>query len=154
LYARPEATEDELYEACRLAELADLLERLPEGLETIVGERGYRMSGGEKQRLALARVVLKQPAIVLLDEATAHLDSGTEARIQVALERVLRGRTVLVVAHRLSTIRAAAQILVVDRGEVVESGRHHQLRAAGGAYEQLYLQQFDDGQATGLMSQG
>lgn len=154
LYARPEATDDELHEACRLAELADLLDRLPEGLETIVGERGYRMSGGEKQRLALARVVLKQPAIVLLDEATAHLDSGTEARIQVALERVLRGRTVLVVAHRLSTIRAAAQILVVDRGEVVESGRHHQLRTAGGAYEQLYLQQFDDGQATELMGKG
>lgn len=148
LYARPDATEDELLEACRVAELSDLVDRLPDGLDTVVGERGYRMSGGEKQRLALARVVLKRPAIVLLDEATAHLDSGTEARVQIALERVLEGRTVLVVAHRLSTVRTAAQILVVDYGQVIEAGMHEELRAAGGAYARLYLHQFDDGRTS------
>jgi ATP-binding cassette subfamily B protein len=143
LYARRDATDDELIEACRVAELGELLDRLPEGLDTVVGERGYRMSGGEKQRLALARVVLKRPAIVLLDEATAHLDSGTEARVQIALSRVLKGRTVLVVAHRLSTVRDAAQILVIENGRVVERGTDQELRAApDGRYAMLYSHQF------------
>lgn len=152
-YARRDATDHDLLEACQVAELGDLLDRLPDGLETVVGERGYRMSGGEKQRLALARVVLKQPTIVLLDEATAHLDSGTEVRVQVALERVLRGRTVLVVAHRLSTIRSAAQILVVDGGSIAERGTHEELRAAGGRYARLYAHQYDD-ERGGLTSPG
>ena len=148
-YARQDATDDELAEACRVAELGELLERLPEGLDTVVGERGYRMSGGEKQRLALARVVLKQPTIVLLDEATAHLDSATEARVQVALQRVLRGRTVLVVAHRLSTVRDAAQILVIEHGRIVERGTDEELRAVDGRYALLYSHQFTAGAAPG-----
>jgi ATP-binding cassette subfamily B protein len=147
LYARRNATDDELIEACRVAELGELIDRLPEGLDTVVGERGYRMSGGEKQRLALARVVLKRPAIVLLDEATAHLDSGTEARVQIALDRVLKGRTVLVVAHRLSTVRDAAQILVIENGTVVERGTDEELRAVDGRYAMLYAHQFTAGPA-------
>jgi ATP-binding cassette subfamily B protein len=147
LYARRDATVDELIEACRVAELGELIDRLPEGLDTVVGERGYRMSGGEKQRLALARVVLKRPALVLLDEATAHLDSGTEARVQIALDRVLEGRTVLVVAHRLSTVREAAQILVIEHGMVVEGGTDEELRAVDGRYAMLYAHQFTTGPA-------
>ena len=115
---------------------------LPDGYETLVGERGYRMSGGEKQRLAIARVLLKRPAIVVLDEATAHLDSESEAQIQEALATALAGRTSIVIAHRLSTIAAADQILVLDQGRIVERGRHDELLAAGGLYQELYETQY------------
>lgn len=138
LYARPGATRDELVQACRRARIHDLITSLPDGYETLVGERGYRLSGGEKQRLALARVLLKGPAIVILDEATAHLDSDTEAQVRAALDEVLTGRTVLVIAHRLSTIVSADEILVVDRGRIVQRGTHAELMAAGGLYRDLY----------------
>jgi ATP-binding cassette subfamily B protein len=141
-YARPDATDDELVDACRAARIHDLIAGLPEGYDTIVGERGYRLSGGEKQRLALARVLLKSPAIVILDEATAHLDSETELLVQQALAEALAGRTSLVIAHRLSTVQAADQILVLDEGRIVERGTHEQLLAAGGLYQELYLTQY------------
>ncbi|MBM2615415.1 ABC transporter ATP-binding protein [Actinoplanes sp. LDG1-06] len=141
-YARPEATDDEMWEALRGAQVADLVSALPDGLETVVGERGYRFSGGEKQRLAIARLLLKRPSIVVLDEATAHLDSESEAAVQRALTAALRGRTALVIAHRLSTVREADQILVLDRGRIVERGRHDELVAAGGLYAELYRTQF------------
>lgn len=147
-YARPGATDGEILAACRTAELAELVDRLPAGLDTVVGERGYRMSGGEKQRMAIARAVLKDPAVVLLDEATSHLDSATEKRVQLALGRSLAGRTVLVVAHRLSTVRSAAQIVVLAGGTVVETGRHEQLRRARGLYAELYLRQFAEDDPT------
>ena len=142
LYARPSATEEELVEACEAAQIWDLVSVLPDGLDTIVGDRGYRLSGGEKQRVALARLLLKAPSIVVLDEATAHLDSESEAAVQRALKTALTGRTSLVIAHRLSTIREADQILVIDAGQVVESGRHEDLLAAGGLYAELYHTQF------------
>jgi ATP-binding cassette subfamily B protein len=123
-YARPGATEEELIEACKAAQIWDLISVLPDGLDTIVGDRGYRLSGGEKQRVALARLLLKAPAIVVLDEATAHLDSESEAAVQQALKTALTGRTSLVIAHRLSTIREADQILVIDDGRVRERGKH------------------------------
>jgi ATP-binding cassette, subfamily B, bacterial len=132
LYARPDASEAELVEACRAARIWDLIGALPDGLDTIVGDRGYRLSGGEKQRVALARLLLKAPAVVVLDEATAHLDSESEAAVQQALRTALAGRTSLVIAHRLSTIRDADQILVIDDGRVRERGRHEELLAAGG----------------------
>jgi ATP-binding cassette, subfamily B, bacterial len=141
-YARPGATEQELIEACRAAQIWDLVSVLPDGLDTIVGDRGYRLSGGEKQRVALARLLLKAPAIVVLDEATAHLDSESEAAVQRALKTALAGRTSLVIAHRLSTIREADQILVIDEGQVREHGRHEELLAAGGLYAELYRTQF------------
>jgi ATP-binding cassette subfamily B protein len=141
-YARPEATQEEVVAACRAARIHDLIESLPEGYDTIVGERGYRLSGGEKQRLALARVLLKSPAIVILDEATAHLDSETELLVQQALAEALSGRTSLVIAHRLSTIQAADQILVVDDGRIVERGTHEQLIERDGLYRELYLTQY------------
>ena len=141
-YARPDATGAELLEACRAARIHDVIMALPDGYETLVGERGYRMSGGEKQRLAIARVLLKRPAIVVLDEATAHLDSENEAQIQEALATALAGRTSIVIAHRLSTIAAADQILVLDRGRIVERGRHDDLLAAGGLYQELYETQY------------
>jgi ATP-binding cassette subfamily B protein len=141
-YARPDATEHDLIEACRAARIHDLIAGLPEGYDTIVGERGYRLSGGEKQRLALARVLLKSPAIVILDEATAHLDSETELLVQQALGEALAGRTSLVIAHRLSTVQAADQILVLDEGRIVERGTHDELLAAGGLYQELYLTQY------------
>jgi len=141
-YARPEATDQELADACRAARIHDLVTSLPDGYDTLVGERGYRLSGGEKQRLALARVLLKSPAIVILDEATAHLDSETEVLIQAALAEALHGRTSLVIAHRLSTIQAADQILVIDDGRIVERGTHRQLLGAGGLYQELYATQF------------
>ncbi len=143
-YARPEATEADMWEALRGAQVADLVATLPDGLETVVGERGYRFSGGEKQRLAIARLLLKHPSIVVLDEATAHLDSESEAAVQRALATALEGRTALVIAHRLSTVREADQILVLDDGRIVERGRHEELVAAGGLYAELYRTQFAD----------
>ncbi|MER5320201.1 ABC transporter ATP-binding protein [Streptosporangium roseum] len=141
-YARPGATEEEIWEALRAAQIAELVEGLPEGLETVVGDRGYRLSGGEKQRLALARLLLKAPRVVVLDEATAHLDSESEVAVQQALKIALAGRTSLVIAHRLSTIREADQILVVQDGRVVERGRHEELLARGAVYAELYRTQF------------
>jgi ATP-binding cassette subfamily B protein len=141
-YARPGATEQELIAACRAAQIWDLISVLPDGLDTIVGDRGYRLSGGEKQRVALARLLLKAPAVVVLDEATAHLDSESEAAVQQALATALAGRTSLVIAHRLSTIREADQILVIDDGRVRERGKHDDLLAAGGLYADLYHTQF------------
>jgi ATP-binding cassette, subfamily B, bacterial len=141
-YAKPDATLEEVTAACRAARILDLVESLPEGWETIVGERGYRLSGGEKQRLAIARMLLADPAIVILDEATAHLDSESEVQIQEALAEALAGRTSLVIAHRLSTIVRADRILVLDRGRVVEQGTHATLLAAGGLYAELYETQF------------
>jgi ATP-binding cassette subfamily B protein len=141
-YAKPGATEEEMWAALSGAQVAELVRSLPEGLETVVGERGYRFSGGEKQRIAIARLLLKHPSIVILDEATAHLDSESEAAVQRALSAALAGRTALVIAHRLSTVRDADLILVLDEGRVVERGRHDDLVAAGGLYAELYRTQF------------
>jgi ATP-binding cassette, subfamily B, bacterial len=141
-YARPGASEQELIQACEAAQIWDLISVLPDRLDTVVGDRGYRLSGGEKQRIALARLLLKAPSVVVLDEATAHLDSESEAAVQRALKRALAGRTSLVIAHRLSTIREADQILVVDAGQVRERGGHEELLAAGGLYAELYHTQF------------
>ncbi len=142
-YAKPEATEGELEAACRAARIHDLVMSLPDGYDTIVGERGYRMSGGEKQRLAIARVLLKQPAIVILDEATSHLDSESEHAIQRALDAALAGRTAIVIAHRLSTVVNADRILVLNEGQVVETGRHDELLRRDGLYADLYRTQLD-----------
>ncbi|MGE3257608.1 ABC transporter ATP-binding protein, partial [Pseudonocardia sp.] len=142
LLARPGADETELWEVLRRARLADLVVSLPDGLDTVVGERGYRLSGGERQRLTIARLLLARPRIVVLDEATAHLDSTSEAAVQEALAEALDGRTAVVIAHRLSTIRAADQILVVEDGRIVERGRHAELLAAGGRYAELHHTQF------------
>ncbi len=141
-YARPGASEADLIEACRAAQIWDLIETLPDGLDTVVGDRGYRLSGGEKQRVALARLLLKAPTVVILDEATAHLDSESEAAVQRALKTALASRTSLVIAHRLSTIRDADQILVIEAGRVTERGTHEELLAAGGLYAELYHTQF------------
>jgi ATP-binding cassette subfamily B protein len=151
-YARPGATEEELIEACRAAQIWDLIASLPDGLDTVAGDRGYRLSGGEKQRVAIARLLLKAPSVVVLDEATAHLDSESEAAVQQALRTALTGRTSLIIAHRLSTIREADQILVIDQGRVKESGTHEELLAAGGLYAELYRIQFarqETGQGNG-----
>jgi ATP-binding cassette subfamily B protein len=142
LYARPGASDADVWAALEAAQIATLVRSLPDGLETVVGDRGYRLSGGERQRLAIARLLLKAPAIVVLDEATAHLDSESEAAVQRALDAALEGRTALVIAHRLSTIRNADQILVVDGGRIVQSGTHAQLLDAGGLYADLYRTQF------------
>jgi ATP-binding cassette subfamily B protein len=141
-YARPGASDEELWTALDQAQIGELVRSLPDGLDTMVGERGYRFSGGEKQRIAIARLLLKAPSIVILDEATAHLDSESEAAVQRALSVALEGRTALVIAHRLSTVRDADLVLVLDRGRVVERGTHDELIAAGGLYAELYHTQF------------
>ena len=141
-YAKADATDAEIWAALDAAQVGDLVRALPDGLETVVGERGYRFSGGEKQRIAIARLLLKAPSIVILDEATAHLDSESEAEVQRALAVALAGRTALVIAHRLSTVRDADQILVLEDGRIVERGRHEELIAAGGLYGELYRTQF------------
>ncbi len=141
-YARPEATEEQMLEALRAAQIIRLIDALPEGLDTVVGDRGHRLSGGEKQRLAIARLLLKGPRVIVLDEATAHLDSESEAAVQRALDAALTGRTSIVIAHRLSTVRGADQILVVEDGRIVERGRHAELLALGGLYADLYRTQF------------
>jgi len=140
-YAKNDATEDEMRIACESAQIWDLIKSLPNGLDTMVGERGHRLSGGEKQRLAIARLLLKSPAVVILDEATAHLDSENEASVQAALQSALKGRTSIVIAHRLSTVRDADQILVLGKGQIVERGKHDELVARGGLYADLYNRQ-------------
>ncbi len=142
LYARMDATQAQIEAACRAANIHDFIAGLPEGYRTVVGERGYRLSGGEKQRLALARVILKDPRVLVLDEATSHLDSQSEALIQEALEKIMHNRTSIVIAHRLSTILRADQILVIDRGRIIEHGTHGELIEQAGLYAQLYETQF------------
>ncbi|WP_371750037.1 ABC transporter ATP-binding protein/permease [Streptomyces sp. NBC_01283] len=142
LLARPEATEDDLWDVLRRARLEDLVRSLPDGLDTVVGERGYRLSGGERQRMTIARLLLAQQRVVILDEATAHLDNTSEAAVQEALAEALEGRTAIVIAHRLSTVRSADQILVVEAGRIVERGTHEELLGTGGRYAELYRTQF------------
>jgi len=143
-YASPSASEDDMVAALRAAQVWSLVDSLPSGLDTVVGDRGHRLSGGEKQRLAIARLLLKGPGLIVLDEATAHLDSESEQALQRALDHALRDRSALVIAHRLSTVRHADLILVVDDGTVVERGTHHELIASGGLYSELYRTQFND----------
>nr|WP_276717538.1 ABC transporter ATP-binding protein [Kyrpidia tusciae] len=144
LYAKPDATEEEMEAAAKAAYIHDMIQGLPDGYDTVVGERGYKLSGGEKQRIALARVILKNPRILILDEATSALDSHSERYIQAALQPLFQGRTSIVIAHRLSTILRADQIVVIDGGRVVEKGTHRELLARGGLYARLYAEQFAD----------
>ena len=136
-FARPDATDDEVEDAARTAHIHDLIASLPEGYDTVVGERGYRFSGGEKQRMAIARTILRNPPVLVLDEATSSLDTQTERAVQDALDRLSEGRTTIAIAHRLSTVRDADQIVVLDGGRVVELGRHEELLAHGGRYAAL-----------------
>ncbi len=154
LYARPEATEGDVLAALEQAQIGHLVAELPDGLDTVVGDRGYRLSGGEKQRVALARLMLKAPDIVVLDEATAHLDSESEAAVQRALRETLSGRTSLVIAHRLSTVREADELLVIDGGRVVERGSHASLLAENGLYAELYRTQFADQEEDETVAEG
>jgi len=150
-FARPGASDDDIWDVLRRARLDELIASLPDGLDTVVGERGYRLSGGERQRLTIARLLLAQPRVVILDEATAHLDSTSEAAVQAALAEALSGRTAVVIAHRLSTVRAADLILVVEDGQIMERGRHSELIALGGRYEELYRTQFaEEGDDIGI----
>jgi ATP-binding cassette subfamily B protein len=142
LYGRPDATEEELIAAAKAAAIHDRIMELSEGYDTVVGERGYKLSGGEKQRIAIARVILKDPRVLILDEATSALDTHSERLIQAALERLMQGRTTIAIAHRLSTILAADQILVIDHGQIVERGTHVELLEQGGLYARLYNEQF------------
>ena len=142
LYGRPNATEQELDAACQHAALAPLIASLADGYDTVVGERGHRLSGGEKQRVAIARVILRNPAILILDEATSHLDSVSEQLIQAAMTALFKGRTSLVIAHRLSTVQSADLIVVLDRGRIAEAGTHDQLRRSGGLYSVMHETQF------------
>jgi ATP-binding cassette subfamily B protein len=149
MYAKPDATQGQLESAARAAAIHDRVMELPEGYDTIVGERGYKLSGGEKQRVAIARVLLKDPRILILDEATSALDTESERLIQSALERLEHGRTTIAIAHRLSTILRADVILVYDGGRIVERGTHAQLLAQGGLYARLYREQFQDDSGNG-----
>ena len=142
-FAKPEATDEEVEEAARAAQIHDLIASLPEGYDTVVGERGYRFSGGEKQRMAIARTILRNPPILVLDEATSALDTQTERLVQEALERLAEGRTTIAIAHRLSTVRDADQIVVLDRGRAVETGTHDDLLGAGGRYAMLVARDAD-----------
>ena len=142
-FAHPEATDEEVEEAARAAQIHGLIASLPEGYETVVGERGYRFSGGERQRIAIARTILRNPPILVLDEATSALDTQTERAVQEALERLAEGRTTIAIAHRLSTVRDADQIVVLDQGRVAEIGTHDELIAAGGRYASLVLRDTD-----------
>ena len=140
-YATSDASDAELIAACKAAQIWSLIDSLPNGFDTVVGERGHRLSGGEKQRLAIARLLLKTPTVVILDEATAHLDSENESLVHEALKEALRGRTSLVIAHRLSTVMEADQILVLDQGTIIERGKHEELIKRGGLYSELFLRQ-------------
>jgi ATP-binding cassette subfamily B protein len=145
-FARPDATDEEVEAAARAARIHDLIASLPEGYDTVVGERGYRFSGGEKQRIAIARTILRNPPVLILDEATSALDTETERAVQAALDELAAGRTTIAIAHRLSTIRDADRILVVDDGRIAESGTHEELLGLGGRYADLYRTQFAGGE--------